>query len=67
MAAVASGHVSADLAMAAGLTGLVLVLMEFHSKRHHCGEILLGDDGTCELETKRRVIRLHVNEIRSVQ
>ncbi len=31
-----------------------------------CGEIRLGDDGTCEFETKRRVIRLHVNEIRSV-
>jgi hypothetical protein len=31
-----------------------------------CGEIRLSDDGTCELETKRRVIHLHVNEIRSV-
>jgi hypothetical protein len=39
--------------------------------RHHtygrCCEIRLGDDGTCDLETKRRVIRLHVNEILSVQ
>jgi hypothetical protein len=31
-----------------------------------CSEIRLGDDGTCELETRRQVIRLHVNEIRSV-
>jgi hypothetical protein len=38
-------------------------------RRHRygtCGEIRLSDDGMCELETKRRVIRLHVNEIRSV-
>jgi hypothetical protein len=26
----------------------------------------LGDDGTCELETPRRSIRVDVNEIRSV-
>ena len=32
-----------------------------------CGEIRLGDDGTCEFETKRRVIRLHVNDLRSVR
>ena len=32
-----------------------------------CSEIRLSDDGTCELETKRRVIRLHVNQIWSVQ
>jgi hypothetical protein len=32
-----------------------------------CVEIRLGDDGTCELEMKRRVIRLHVNEIQSVR
>jgi hypothetical protein len=31
-----------------------------------CGEIRLSDDGTCELETKRRVVCLHANEIRSV-
>ena len=28
--------------------------------------IRLSDDGTCELETKRRVVCLHANEIRSV-
>ena len=33
----------------------------------NCGEIRLSDDGTCELETKRRVTRLHVGEIRSVR
>jgi hypothetical protein len=27
----------------------------------------MGSDGTCEFETKRRVIRLHVHEIRSVR
>jgi hypothetical protein len=32
-----------------------------------CGEIHLSDDGTCVLKTRRRVIRLQVNEIRSVQ
>lgn len=32
-----------------------------------CGEIRLSDDGTCELETRAAVIRLHVNEIRSVR
>jgi hypothetical protein len=32
-----------------------------------CREIRLDDDGTCELETTRRAIRLHVNEIRSVR
>jgi hypothetical protein len=32
-----------------------------------CGEIRLGDDGTCELETKRTVIRLHVNDLRCVR
>ena len=65
--AVASGDVSADLAAAAGLTGLLVVVMEFTDRRRRCGEIRLGDDGTCEFETKHRVIRLHVNEIRSVQ
>jgi hypothetical protein len=37
---------------------------EYHGK---CSEIRLSDDGTCELETTRRVIRLHVNQIRSVR
>jgi hypothetical protein len=38
-----------------------------YDRNPRCGEIRLSDDGTCELETKRRVIRLHVNEIRSVK
>src|SRR6476660_1626673 len=34
-------------------------------QEHHnwCREIRLSDDGTCELETKRRVVRLHVSDI----
>lgn len=40
------------------------LLQEHHS---WCREIRLSDDGTCELETKRRVVRLHVNEIQSVK
>lgn len=55
----------------AGLVGVfVFVAAYLVYRRDHygsCGEIRLGDDGTCELETKRTVIRLHVNEIRSVR
>jgi hypothetical protein len=53
-----------------GFTGLVLVAMYAAHRREHygtCGEIRLDDDGTCELETKRRVIRIQVNEIRAVR
>jgi hypothetical protein len=49
--------------------GLVSVGNYFTYRRHRygtCGEIRLGDDGTCELETTRQVIRLHVHEIPSV-
>jgi hypothetical protein len=52
------------------ICGVVFVLQYFGYRRQAygiCGEIRLCDDGTCELETKRRVIRLHVNEIRSVR
>jgi hypothetical protein len=54
-----------------GAVGFVVVFgLGYISYRRHrygtCGEIRLSDDGTCELETKRRVIRLHVNEIRCV-
>jgi hypothetical protein len=38
-----------------------------HLQSATCGEIRLDDDGTCELQTKRQVIRLHVNEIRCVK
>ncbi len=55
---------------AAGLI-VVFVFARYHTyRRDHygsCGEIRLGDDGTCELETKDTVIRLHVNEIQSVR
>jgi hypothetical protein len=53
-----------------GFCGLVIVLQYFGYRKQAygtCGEIRLGDDGTCELETKRRVIRLHVNDLRSVR
>jgi hypothetical protein len=49
--------------------GLFFGLGYVNYRRHRygtCGEIRLSDDGTCELETKRRVVSLHVNEIRSV-
>lgn len=52
------------------LIGMVFVHQSVVYRQHHyglCSAIHLGDDGTCELETKRRVIRLHVNEIRSVK
>ena len=54
-----------------GAVSFALVFgLGYISYRQHrygtCGEIRLSDDGTCELETKRRVIHLHVNEIRSV-
>lgn len=50
--------------------GLFLAIAYFGDRRHCnrvCGEIRLADDGTCELESKRRVIRLHVNQIESVE
>ena len=47
--------------------GLVAVAVHFGRERDgNCGEIRLSDEGTCELETRRRVIRLHVGEIQSV-
>jgi hypothetical protein len=50
--------------------GLLFVHQYFVYRQQYygrCGEIRLSDDGTCELEAERRVIRLHVNEIRSVK
>jgi hypothetical protein len=50
---------------------LILLIVQRASYRHHhygiCSEIRLSDEGICELETKRRVIRVHVNEIQSVR
>ena len=45
---------------------VVCVFGLLHERYRWCREIRLSDDGMCELETKRRVIRLHVNQIRSV-
>jgi hypothetical protein len=52
-----------------GLIGLAWALVKAVGKWHEgsCTEIRLSDDGMCELQTKRRVIRLHVVQIRSVQ
>lgn len=47
------------------IIGYISLVVAWHN-RHQCGEIRLSDDGTCELVTKRRVVRLHANEIRSV-
>jgi hypothetical protein len=71
--AVASTLGSATWDDAEGLGSLVVFFVVvgvpglLHERHSWCREIRLGDDGTCELETKRRVIRLHVNEIRSVE
>lgn len=49
----------------------LLLVVAYAGQRHlqsaTCGEIRLDDDGTCELQTKRQVIRLHVTEIRCVK
>lgn len=53
-----------------GVVLFVLMCQYAAYRRDHygtCSVIRLSDDGTCELETKRRVIRLHVNEIQSVR
>lgn len=53
---------------AVGTIPLLIAYFAYRSEYHgKCSEIRLSDDGTCELETKRRVIRLHVNQIRSVR
>ena len=44
-----------------------LFLVYRHDSRVSCNEIRLDDHGTCELETRHRVIRLHVNEITAVK
>lgn len=62
-----AGFPPADAGAAVGLTLLAVILVKLRGSFTTCGEIRLGDDGTCELETKHRVVRLHVKEIRSVQ
>ena len=44
-----------------------LFLAYKYDSRVSCNEIRLDDHGTCELETRRRLIRLHVNEITAVK
>jgi hypothetical protein len=54
----------------AGFIVLMFVAMYAGQSRQQygvCGEIRLDDDGTCELQTKRGLIRLYVSEIRSVK
>lgn len=63
------GFTWGDALIAACWTGVALavaVAMYRHYYRR-CGEIRLSDDGTCELETKRGLVRLHTNDIRSVK
>jgi hypothetical protein len=66
----ASASTVVDRAAGVVAIGLFFGITYFGDKRYRdslCGEIRLGDDGTCELETKRRVIRLHVNQIKAVK
>jgi hypothetical protein len=65
----AKGFTSAEVDGTVALA-LFFAITYFGNRQYRgrvCGEIRLGDDGTCELETKRRVIRLHVNQIESVK
>ncbi len=54
------------LALSFGLLILLVYLAHRHHDYRSCSEIRLSDDGTCELDTKRRVTRLHVKQIQSV-
>jgi hypothetical protein len=59
-----------EVGMLGGFTGFAFAATYSAHRREHygsCGEIRLHNDGTCELETKRQVIRLNVSEIRSVK
>jgi hypothetical protein len=47
--------------------GFWIVCVSAFGHRRGCREIRLSDDGTCELMTGRRVIRLHVNQISAVE
>jgi hypothetical protein len=66
----ANGFTSSDRIQGLVALGLFLAMVYFGDRRHRnrvCGEIRLAEDGTCELESKRGVIRLHVNQIESVK
>jgi hypothetical protein len=57
------GEAAAAIVLFFGLT----YLSDRRYRSSRCAEIRLDDDGTCELETNRKVIRLHVNQIGSVK
>jgi hypothetical protein len=63
------GFTSSEVEVAVAL-GLFLAITYVGDRQHRsrvCAEIRLADDGTCDLETKGKVIRLHVNQIESVK
>jgi hypothetical protein len=50
------------------LAFVVVVVRAMHKSRQRgCVEIRLSDDGTCELETRGGLIRLHVNQISAIK
>jgi hypothetical protein len=68
--ALSHGFTWNDRGKGAAAIALLLGLAYLNGRRYRftsCREIRLSDDGICELETKRRVIRLHVNQISSVE
>jgi hypothetical protein len=52
-----------------GVVGVIggIAWAVYHARQGVCREIRLSDEGTCELETGRRVILLHVNQINAVE
>jgi hypothetical protein len=64
------GFTRGDALRSALWVGIALAVVCLLYKRHYdvaCREVRLDADGTCEFETRRRLIRLHVNEIQSVK
>jgi hypothetical protein len=55
------------VAMWSGFALAAVPLLYRHYTHRVCGEIRLSDDGICELQTKRRLIRLDASEITSVK
>ena len=46
---------------------LITVAYAAYWRSTYCNEIRLGEDGFCEFETRRRVVRAHVAEIASIR
>ena len=68
--ALKSRPLSAEGLGAAVLTCLAIAITRHLYRKHYyrtCTEIRLSDDGLCEFETRRRVIRLHANQVKSVK